>query len=124
MYIPEFRATGAAAGSVRGETGFANALALAEEVLHALGRDAILVGHGIGGLIALKLAERTRVRAGVALAPLVPGFWSPLFSRARNLMARWRGGRLWPPSGRVLFEFVADADPVPAATTDRGVGAG
>ena len=33
-------------------------LDLAGEAVAALGREAIVVGHGIGGLVALKLAER------------------------------------------------------------------
>jgi len=83
---------------------------LAAEAVAALGREAIVVGHGIGGLIALKLAERPGVKAAVAMAPLVPGFRTPLFMRAANLIPIWQGRPLNPPTRRMLFEFVADAD--------------
>jgi len=108
VYVPQFHSAAALSG--HSGTGFTDALAMVEEVLQALGSGAIVAGHGLGGLLALKLAERPGVRAAVAFAPLVPGFSSPLFSRARNFVALRRGGRLSPPSGRALFEFVADAD--------------
>ncbi len=83
---------------------------LAAEALAALGREAIVVGHGIGGLAALKLAERPGVKAAVAMAPLVPGFRTPPFMRGWNRLAIWQGRPLNPPAGRTLFEFVGDAD--------------
>jgi pimeloyl-ACP methyl ester carboxylesterase len=83
---------------------------LAGEAVAALGREAIVVGHGIGGLVALKLAERAAVKAAVALAPLAPGFRTPLFMRAANLIPIWQGRPLNPPARRMLFELVADAD--------------
>ena len=92
-------------------TGFAGALKLAEKALAALGRDAIVLGHGVGGLMALALAERPNVKAGVAFAPLVPGYRSPLWMRAGNLLALWRGLPLKPPTRRMLFELFADAEP-------------
>ncbi len=91
--------------------GFHDLVEVGAEALRALGRDAILVGHGAGGLLALKLAEHPGVKAAVALAPLVPGFRTPLFMHAANLFRAWRGRALKPPSGRKLFEFVADAEP-------------
>jgi pimeloyl-ACP methyl ester carboxylesterase len=90
---------------------FDDLLALANEARSALGREAVIVGHGIGGLVALKLAQHAGVKAAVAMAPLVPGFRSPLFMRAGNLFAIWRGLPLKPPASRVLFDLVADADP-------------
>lgn len=90
---------------------FDNLVGLASEALSALGREAIVVGHGLGGLIALKLAEHRGVKAAVAMAPLVPGFRTPLFMRAGNWMAIRKGRPLNPPAGRKLFEFVADSDP-------------
>ena len=74
VYAPDFRA---AAG--RGETpaigrlDFGGLSALVGEAIAALERDVIVMGHGIGGLTALAIAERPRVRAAIALAPLVPG---------------------------------------------------
>ena len=82
----------------------------AGEAVAALGREAIVVGHGIGGLVALKLAERAGVKAAVAVAPLAPGFRTPLFTRGWNRVAIWQGRPLNPPTRRILFEFVADAD--------------
>jgi pimeloyl-ACP methyl ester carboxylesterase len=90
---------------------FDDLLGLADEARSALGREAVIVGHGVGGLIALKLAQHAGVKAAVAMAPLVPGFRTPLFMRAGNLVPIWRGLPLKPPSGRVLFDLVADADP-------------
>ena len=89
---------------------FAQLTELAGEAVAALGREAIVVGHGLGGLIALKLAERAGVKAAVAIAPLVPGFRTPLFMNLGNRIRLWRGLPLSPPSRRMLFEFVADAD--------------
>lgn len=41
--------------------------------LDALGRPAVVVGHGLGGLLALKLAERREVAGLVLLSPGLPG---------------------------------------------------
>jgi pimeloyl-ACP methyl ester carboxylesterase len=90
---------------------FQNLVDLASEALDGLGREAIVVGHGIGGLVALKLAEHRGVKAAVAMAPLMPGFRTPLFMRIGNWLPIRQGRPLNPPSGRKLFEFVADADP-------------
>jgi len=112
VYVPDLRpAAVPAVASALGRIRFADTLALAEEMLAALGRDAVVLGHGIGGLLALKLAERAHVRAGVAFAPLAPGFRSPLFIRAGNLLPMWRRYPLRPPVGRMLFELMADAEP-------------
>lgn len=89
---------------------FAMLTELAAEAISALGREAIVVGHGIGGLIALKLAERAGVKASVAIAPLAPGFRTPLFMPRWNFFSSWQRLPLSPPSRRILFEFVADAD--------------
>lgn len=83
---------------------------LAGEAIAALEREAIVVGHGIGGLVALRLAERATVKAAVAIAPLAPGFRTPLFMPRWNLFSSWQGRPLNPPTRRTLFEFVADAD--------------
>jgi pimeloyl-ACP methyl ester carboxylesterase len=110
VYAPDIRAVAAQDGLL-GRLGFSAALALVEEVIAVVGRDAIIVGHGAGGLLALKLAERPHVRAAVALAPLVPGFRTPLFMRSRNLITLWRRRPINPPRGRTLFELIADAEP-------------
>jgi pimeloyl-ACP methyl ester carboxylesterase len=99
------------------EVSFENIVELAGEAIFAIGREVIVVGHGIGGLVALKLAERGGVRAAVAMAPLAPGFRTPLFMRAGNMIPIWRGRPLNPPSRRILFEFVADSDPFTRAQT-------
>jgi pimeloyl-ACP methyl ester carboxylesterase len=89
---------------------FAKWADLAGEAVAAIGRDAIVVGHGLGGLVALKLAERAGVKAAVAIAPLAPGFRTPLFMNIAGHIRIWRGLPLNPPSRRMLFEFVADSD--------------
>jgi len=91
-------------------TSLANLIELAGEASRAIGAGAIAIGHGLGGLIALKLAEAPTLRAGVALAPFLPGFASPLCATWRNRLAAWTGRALQPPRGRLLFELVADAD--------------
>lgn len=77
----------------------------------ALDREVIALGHGFGGLAALRLAEGAGVRAAAALAPLVPGVKPLLMGGLRNRIAALSGGSLRPPSGRRLFELIADADP-------------
>jgi pimeloyl-ACP methyl ester carboxylesterase len=89
---------------------FAKLTGLASEAVTAVGRETIVVGHGIGGLVALKLAEHAGVKAAVAIAPLVPGFRTPLFMPRWNLFSKWQRRPLNPPTRRMLFEFVADAD--------------
>jgi pimeloyl-ACP methyl ester carboxylesterase len=109
VYVPDVYAALAKTTAPR-QPNFADAVALLQELLRDLDRDAIVAGHGFGGLLALKLAESPGVRAAVAFAPALPGFRTPLLSGLRNRFARLRGGSLRPPSGRILFELVADAD--------------
>jgi pimeloyl-ACP methyl ester carboxylesterase len=112
VYAPNLRAAaGQSPTPALARLRFADLVALAEEALSALGREAIVLGHGLGGLLALKLAERARVKAGVAFAPLIPGFRTPLLMGARNIPAFWFGRPLKPPAGRALFDLVADAEP-------------
>jgi pimeloyl-ACP methyl ester carboxylesterase len=94
----------------RGQLHFADMVRILADALASLDGDAIILGHGIGGLLALKMAELPRVKAAVAFAPQVPGFRSPLFMRAGNLVALWRGRPCKPPSGKKLLELIADAD--------------
>lgn len=89
---------------------FAYQVDIIERAIAALDRDAIMLGHGIGGLLALKLAERPRIKAAVAIAPLLPGIPSPLFMRKRRMLGFGRES-FGPPSGKLLFDLVADADP-------------
>jgi pimeloyl-ACP methyl ester carboxylesterase len=112
VYAPDLRAAAGRSPTPQlARIRFGDLIALAEEALGALGREAIAIGHGIGGLIALALAGRARVKAAVAFAPMVPGFGTPLLTGARNIPATWFGRALRPPAGRVLFDFVTDADP-------------
>jgi alpha-beta hydrolase superfamily lysophospholipase len=115
VYGPDLRAAAGRDGiPALSRMGFGDLLMLAGEALDALDRPAITVGHGIGGLLALKLAERraqTPIKAAVALAPLVPGLPTPLIRRWPARWARWTGRPLMPPGGRTLFEFLFDVEP-------------
>ena len=92
---------------------FNDLAALAGEAIDGIGRDAVVLGHGVGGLVALKLSEHRRVKAAVAYAPLVPGFRTPLVGGIANRLAmmRWQRKPIKPPRGRILFELIADSDP-------------
>jgi pimeloyl-ACP methyl ester carboxylesterase len=90
---------------------FNDLAALAGEALDGIGRDAVIFGHGVGGLVALKLSEHPRVKASVAYAPLVPGFRTPMVSGIGNRIAMMIGRPIKPPRGRILFELIADSDP-------------
>ena len=70
-----------------------------------------MLGHGVGGLVALKLSGHRRVKAAVAYAPLVPGFRTPIVGGIGNRIAMMLGRPIKPPSGRILFELIADSDP-------------
>ena len=83
---------------------------LLDDVLAALGRDALLMGFGAGGLIALKMAERPHVRAAIGLAPALPGYRSRLAPRISDRFAIWRGLPIKPPRGRVRADLLSDAD--------------
>ncbi|HVB80985.1 MAG TPA: alpha/beta fold hydrolase [Candidatus Binataceae bacterium] len=115
VYTPDLRAAAATGMDARAPDssagGFDRLAAKLDEVLAALGRDAIVVGHGMGGLLALWSVAHPRVRAAVALAPMLPGFRSPLVMGAANWPARLLGRALKPPRGAVLFKLLADAEP-------------
>ena len=116
VYAPDFRAVAHAArrdarGPYRAAQGFDGLAAMLAEALAALDRDAIVVGHGMGGLLALGAAAYPRVRAAVALAPMLPGFRSPLVMGAANWRARLFGRELRPPRGVALLRLLADAEP-------------
>ncbi len=112
VYAPDLRAAAGTMGApALGRLRFSDLSALIDEALLALGRDAIMLGFGMGGLLALKAAERPGVKAAVAFAPMIPGFRSSLFMRTRNLAASWMRRPLKPPAGRTLFAMLADAEP-------------
>jgi pimeloyl-ACP methyl ester carboxylesterase len=87
--------------------------ALADNIktaLNTIGTEIIAAGHGLGGLLALQVAETPPVRAAVALAPLIPGFHSPLLGRSRR-WAFWRSESTGLPTGRKALELISEAEP-------------
>ena len=112
VFVPDLRAAfGKGPTHPLGKLRFNDLAALAGEAIDGIGRDAIVAGHGVGGLVALKLSEHRRVKAAVAYAPLVPGFRTPLIGGLANRLAMMWRLPIAPPRGRVLFELIADADP-------------
>jgi pimeloyl-ACP methyl ester carboxylesterase len=110
VYAPDLSAVMGQSETPLEKIDFAKLTDLASEAIAALGREAIVVGHGIGGLVSLKLAERSAIKASVGIAPLAPGFRTPLFMPRWDLFSSWQQRPLNPPTRRTLFEFVADAD--------------
>ena len=112
VFVPNLRAAfGQGSTPPLEKLHFNDLAALAAEALDAIGRDAVVLGHGVGGLVALKLSAHRRVKASVAYAPLVPGFRTPLAGGIGNRLATMWGRPIKPPRGRVLFELIADSDP-------------
>ena len=112
VFVPDLRAAfGKNATPELAKLHFTDLIALASEAIDALGRDAIILGHGVGGLVAIKLSSHPRVKASVAYAPLIPGFRTPLIGGFANRLAMMRGREINPPRGRILFELIADSDP-------------
>ncbi|MGH7923608.1 MAG: alpha/beta hydrolase [Candidatus Binatus sp.] len=112
IFVPNLRAAfGKSSTPPLEQLRFNDLTALAGEALEGIGRDAVVLGHGVGGLVALKLSEHRRVKAAVAYAPLVPGFRSPIIGGIANRLAMKLGRPIKPPSGRTLFELIADSDP-------------
>ncbi len=112
VYAPDLRAAcGDGSTPALGRIGFADLATVAGEALDAIERPAIVMGHGLGGLLALKLAELRPIKAAVALAPLLPGSPNPLVSGWSRLTARWLARPLKPPTGRTLFELLLDVEP-------------
>lgn len=64
------------------------------EALGQLEDRPIVIGHDIGGLIALRVGDRAR--AAIALAPVVPGGASSLLAAAGTWWQRLRGGARSP----------------------------
>ena len=112
VFVPDLRAVyGKGPTPPLEKLRFNDLAALAGEALEGIGREAVIFGHGVGGLIALKLSAHPRVKASVAYAPLVPGFRTPIVGGIGNRIATMLGRPIKPPSGRVLFELIADSDP-------------
>jgi pimeloyl-ACP methyl ester carboxylesterase len=112
VFVPNLRAVfGQRSTPALEKLRFNDLTALASEALDGIGRDAVVLGHGVGGLVALKLSEHRRVKAAVAYAPLAPGFRTPLVGGIANRLALKLGRPIKPPRGRILFELVADSDP-------------
>ncbi|HZC45590.1 MAG TPA: alpha/beta hydrolase [Candidatus Acidoferrum sp.] len=112
VFVPKLRAVfGQGSTPPLERLRFNDLAAVAAEALEGIGRDAVVLGHGVGGLVAIKLSEHRRVKAAVAYAPLVPGFRTPLVGGVANRIAMMLGRPIKPPRGRMLFEFVADSDP-------------
>ena len=112
VFVPDLRtAYGKGPTPALEKLRFNDLAALAAEALEGIGRDAVIFGHGVGGLIALKLSEHRRVKAAVAYAPLVPGFRTPMVGGIGNRIAMMIGRPIKPPRGRILFELIADSDP-------------
>lgn len=97
------------------------------QALDALADRPVVLGHGMGGLLALRTADASR--AAIALAPIVPGSSTPV-ARAGTWLQRLRGASLSPgrtlassyPAARhaedpALLRALADG---PAASTASG----
>jgi pimeloyl-ACP methyl ester carboxylesterase len=112
VYAPDLRsAAGQGATPPLGRMRMNDLLSVGGEALDALGRPAIVMGHGLGGLLALKLAEIRETKAAVALAPLLPGVRNRLLAVWPQRVASWTGQPLKPPSGRTMFELLLDVEP-------------
>ena len=112
VFVPDLRAAyGKGPTPPLEKLRFNDLAALAGEALDGIGRDAVIFGHGVGGLVALKLSVHPRVKAAVAYAPLVPGFRTPMVGGIGNRIAMMIGRPIKPPRGRILFELIADSDP-------------
>ena len=110
-YLPDLRTPLGSDKYSVAEVSFEQMAVNAAGAVRALDREAILMGHGVGGLLALKLSTEPRVKSAIALAPLIPGFASPLFISTRQKFAAWRKLPLTPPRKQVLAEFLFGADP-------------
>ena len=112
VFVPNLRAAfGKGPTPALEKLRFNDLATLAGEALEGIGRDAVVLGHGVGGLIALKLSAHPRVKASVAYAPLIPGFRTPMVGGIGNRIAMMFGRPIKPPRGRILFELIADSDP-------------
>jgi pimeloyl-ACP methyl ester carboxylesterase len=111
VYAPDYRAAACHRGPrMIGRLDFGGSRALVDEAISAIDRDVIVMGHGIGGLMALAIADRPHVRAAIALAPALPRFPTPMLLRPAMLFALLARAPLKPPRGRLLKDFLADAE--------------
>lgn len=90
---------------------FSTLLQNIRDSLGKIGSPMVVAGHGLGGSLALKMAEAPLVRAAVAVAPLIPGFRTPLLGRRRRWMTFWRPQPTTFPVRRRILELVSDAEP-------------
>ena len=97
-----------------GQLGFADYLHDVQQVVLACDAPPVVVGHDLGGLLALACDPRT-LRAAVALAPLVPhafgGTANPVLSSWRTRMAACRLRPLPPPRGARGAQYFARGVP-------------
>src|SRR5260370_7959192 len=78
VYVPDLRAAfGKGATPPLDKLKFSDLVTLASEAIEALGRDAVVLGHGVGGLVALKLSDHPPIKASFPYAPLLPCFPPP-----------------------------------------------
>ncbi len=93
---------------------FGDYLSDVEQAIGLCDAAPIVVGHDLGGLLALACPSGS-ARAVVALAPLAPraigGTVHPLLAGWRVRLATWRSRPLSPPRGKVGAEYFAMAAP-------------
>jgi len=93
--------------------GFAERLAAVRAAITACDATPVLIGHDLGGLVAMHCG--TRARAVVALAPFIPHpvattFGAPI-GRWRAWLARWRSPLLSAADGPLAVEYEAHRPP-------------
>jgi pimeloyl-ACP methyl ester carboxylesterase len=92
-----------------GASAFERLVTEVKTALEAVNSKIIAVGHGLGGSLALKIAEAPSVLAAVALAPLIPKTRSPLLVQRR--WAWWCSTSTGLPTRRIMAELVSEAEP-------------
>ena len=102
VYVPDLRSAAGNDGTpALGRIDFQGALALAEEALAAIGRDAIVIGHGIGGLLA-----RTDANGSTFYHSDGSGNITALIDATQNIVARYE----YNPFGKLIGKWGALAD--------------
>lgn len=86
----------AATGAAPGARGLSVWLETARAAVRSLDASPVVIGHDVGGLIALALAAQGVPRAAIAVAPLLDGA-ATLVSGPRRLLARWLNVPVEPP---------------------------
>jgi pimeloyl-ACP methyl ester carboxylesterase len=108
------RAHGATGPESAGHVRFADHLEDLRRVIAACDTPPVLVGHDLGGLLALH-RNGDLVRAVVALAPLVPRTLArnanPALASLSARLAMWRSGALRPPRGRLGARYFGRSVP-------------